>query len=146
MPAKTTDPRITEAAYRTHAGAPSLADFEQMAETAFLTLPESFRRHCAGVAVRIEDFPDRATLEAMGCESPFDLLGLFRGRGLAHREATMQTGEMFNMIWLYRRPILAYWASHEDSLQDIVTHVLVHELGHHFGLSDDDIDRIERAA
>lgn len=125
--------------------APTLADFEEMADAAFKSLPEPFRRQCAGVAIRIEDFADDATLDEMGCVSAFDLLGLFRGRGIAHREATMQTGDMPNMIWLYRRPILEYWASHEDSLQEIVTHVLVHEIGHHFGLSDADMEAIDRA-
>lgn len=128
------------------ARAPGLAAFERMAETAFLSLPAAFRRQCANVAIRIEDFADAATLREMGCESRFDLLGLFRGRGLAQREATPLTGEMPNMIWLYRRPILAYWSGHDDALQDVVTHVLIHEIGHHFGLSDADIEAIERAA
>ena len=79
----------------------------------------------------------------MACETEFDLLGLFRGRGLAQREATLQTGEFPNMVWLYRRPILDYWAEHDEMLGSIITHVLVHEIGHHFGLSDDDIHRIE---
>ena len=79
----------------------------------------------------------------MELESEFDILGLFQGVGLAHDSAVAATGEMPNRIWLYRRPILDYWAEHEETLGDIVTHVLVHEIGHHFGLSDDDIDAIE---
>ena len=79
----------------------------------------------------------------MKCESEFDLLGLFQGQGLAQGEAFSQTGMMPNMIWLYRRPILDYWAGHDETLGDIVRHVLIHEIGHHFGLSDDDIDAIE---
>ena len=82
----------------------------------------------------------------MGATSEFDLLGLFRGRGLAQRGAMAQTGEFPNMIWLYRRPILDFWASGEDTLAEIVTHVLVHEIGHHFGFSDADMEDIERKA
>ena len=82
----------------------------------------------------------------MNCESEFDLLGLFRGTGLAQAGATLQTGQFPNMVWLYRRPILDYWADHDESLGDLVTHVLVHEIGHHFGLSDADMYGIEAAA
>jgi predicted Zn-dependent protease with MMP-like domain len=82
----------------------------------------------------------------MGCESPFDLLGLFQGIGLAQASATPESGTFPNMIWLYRRPILDYWAEHEETLGHLVTHVLVHEIGHHFGLSDDDMEAIESAA
>jgi predicted Zn-dependent protease with MMP-like domain len=127
------------------ATAPSLADFERMADQAYATLPDEFRRLCEGLVIRVDDFADDETLDALNCDSEFDLLGLFRGRGLAHRGASPQTGELPNMIWLYRRPILDYWAAHEERLADIVTHVLVHEIGHHFGLSDADIEAIERA-
>jgi len=126
--------------------APSLAEMELMAEEAFASLPENFRLLCDGVVIRVEDFPDDETLDAMTCESAFDLLGLFHGRGRAQSEAIPITGQFPNMVWLYRRPILDYWAEHEDTLGDIVTHVLVHEIGHHFGLSDDDMHRIEQAA
>ena len=126
--------------------APSLADFERLAEAAFAALPEHFRALCEGVIIKIDDFPDDETLEQMDCESEFDLLGLFRGRGMAHDSAAAQTGQFPNMIWLYRRPILDYWAGHEETLGHIVTHVLVHEIGHHFGLSDDDMAVIERDA
>lgn len=80
----------------------------------------------------------------MALETPFDLLGLFEGRGISER-FTMETGEMVNRITLYRRPILDYWAENEETLGDIITHVLIHEIGHHFGLSDDDMERIESA-
>jgi predicted Zn-dependent protease with MMP-like domain len=93
--------------------------------------------------IRVEDFPSPDVLRAMQARSPFDLLGLFHGVGLAHAEAAAPTGRMPNMIFLYRRPILEYWAEHDESLGSIVAHVLIHEIGHHFGLSDDDIDRIE---
>ena len=126
--------------------APSLAEFERLADEAFRRLPEAFRRLCEGVVVRIEDFPDDETLTAMGSSSPFDLLGLFRGVGLAQGGASLATGQFPNIIWLYRRPLLDYWAEHEETLGALVTHVLVHEIGHHFGLSDDDMARIEAAA
>lgn len=123
--------------------APSLEDFQDMADAAYAALPDEFRALCDGLIIHIEDFPDKETFEDMECESDFDLLGLFQGRGLAQREATLQTGEFPNMIWLYRRPILDYWAEHEEKLGDIITHVLVHEIGHHFGFSDEDMEAIE---
>ncbi len=126
--------------------APTLADFQTLADAAYTALPEEFRALCEGLIIHIEDFPDAETLDDMECETEFDLLGLFRGRGLAQREATAQTGEFPNMVWLYRRPILDYWAEHEEALGDIVTHVLVHEIGHHFGFSDEDMEAIEAAA
>jgi len=79
----------------------------------------------------------------MRLDSPFDILGLFEGIGLAHDSATEQTGRLPNRIWLYRRPILDYWAEHEETLGAIVSHVLIHEIGHHFGLSDDDMEALE---
>ena len=126
--------------------APSLDDFERLAETAFAGLPDEFRRLCRGLVIRVADFPDDDVLDTMGCETPFDLLGLFQGIGLAQASASPQTGTFPNMIWLYRRPILDYWAEHEETLGQLVTHVLVHEIGHHFGLSDDDMEAIEAAA
>ena len=130
----------------TQAGAPTLADFERMAEDAYARLPEEFRALCDGVVIKVEDFPDEETLDEMECETPFDLLGLFRGVGLSQGGELMQTGQFPNMVWLYRRPILDYWAEHEETLGHLVTHVLVHEIGHHFGLSDDDMEAIEAAA
>ena len=82
----------------------------------------------------------------MRTESEFDLLGLFQGVGLAFAGSLDESGRLPNMIFLYRRPILDYWAEHRESLGAIVTHVLVHEIGHHFGLSDADMERIEREA
>ena len=124
--------------------APSISDFEIMAEAAFAALPESFRSLCASVVIKIEDFPDEETLDEMQCETEFDLLGLFRGLGLAEAPATPHSGQFPNMVWLYRRPILDYWTEHEETLGHIVTHVLVHEIGHHFGLSDADMAALER--
>jgi len=84
-------------------------------------------------------------MDDLSLETPFDLLGLFEGRGIAERW-NPQTGEGPNRITLYRRAILDYWAENEETMGDIVTHVLIHEIGHHFGLSDDDMERIEEAA
>ena len=129
--------------YFSAAKSPTLADLEAMAHAAYEALPQRFKSLCEGLIIRIEDFPDDETLDDMKCESEFDLLGLFRGRGLAQSEAFAQTGQMPNMVWLYRRPILDYWVDGEDTLGAIVRHVLVHEIGHHFGLSDADMARIE---
>ena len=123
--------------------APSLADFEELAETAYVRLPARFRKLCDGVVIRVEDFPADDVIKEMDLESPFDILGLFTGIGLPQDGSVAETGRLPNMIHLYRRPILDYWAEHEETLGAIVTHVLVHEIGHHFGLSDEDMQRIE---
>jgi len=128
------------------ATAPTLADIEALADAAFAGLPDDFRALCQGLVVHVEDFPDDETLQEMACETEFDLLGLFRGRGMAARGAVGETGELPNMVWLYRRPILDYWAEHEETLGHVVAHVLIHEIGHHFGLSDEDMEAIERTA
>jgi predicted Zn-dependent protease with MMP-like domain len=125
--------------------APSLADFEALAEAAYARLPRHFRDRCGEVVIRVEDFPTDDVLEALGIESEFDLLGLYHGVDLA-RQSVMDVTTMPELVFLYRRPILDYWAEHEETLGHIVAHVLVHELGHHFGLSDDDMERIERDA
>ncbi|WP_029005487.1 metallopeptidase family protein [Azorhizobium doebereinerae] len=128
------------------AEAPSLEQMEVLADEVFTRLPERFRRLCTGIIIRVEDFPTEEVLDEMEAETPFDLLGLFQGVGLAQDEAVAQTGRLPNMIFLYRRPILDYWAEHEEALGAVVAHVLVHEIGHHFGLSDADMERIEDAA
>ncbi len=129
-----------------HFQAPSLEEMEVIADEALTRLPESFRQLCTGVVIRVEDFPTEEVLDEMGAETPFDLLGLFQGVGMAQDAAVTETGRMPNMVFLYRRPILDYWAEHEETLGEVLTHVLVHEIGHHFGLSDDDMERIEAAA
>jgi len=125
--------------------APSLEEFEVFAVEAFRRLPAQFRQLCADLVIRIEDFPNDEVLDKMGLQSEFDILGLFQGVGLPFRAESAPT-HMPNMIWLYRRPILDYWAEHDETLGAIVTHVLVHEIGHHFGLSDDDMEELEASA
>jgi predicted Zn-dependent protease with MMP-like domain len=129
-----------------HARAPTAAEIEALADAAFSRLPAAFRSLCEGLVVHVVDFADDETLDEMGAESEFDLLGLFRGRGLAHGPAVPETGELPNMIWLYRRPLLDFWCEGEDTLSAVVAHVLIHEIGHHFGLSDADMEAIERRA
>jgi predicted Zn-dependent protease with MMP-like domain len=127
------------------ASAPTLAQFEVMAIEAFRRLPATFRALCADLVIKIDDFPTDEVVDTMGLRSEFDILGLFQGVGLPFRSESAPV-QMPNMIWLYRRPILDYWAEHDETLGAIITHVLVHEIGHHFGLSDDDMETIERAA
>jgi predicted Zn-dependent protease with MMP-like domain len=123
--------------------APSLADFERLAEEAWVKLPAEFRAMTGRVVLRIEDFPTDEVVEELEAESPFELMGLFQGVGLAQDSAVAETGRMPNLVFLYRRPILDYWAEHDETLGDLIAHVLIHEIGHHFGLSDEDIDAIE---
>jgi len=127
------------------AAPPSLAEIEALAQEAYARLPNEFRAMCQDLVIRVEDFPTDEVLESMHLESEFDLLGLFQGIGLPF-QSELAPAHMPNMIWLYRRPILDYWADHDEALGAIVAHVLVHEIGHHFGLSDDDIEAIEQAA
>jgi len=128
----------------TSATAPSLADIEVMARDMFDLLPSAFRELCEDLVIRVDDFPSDEVLEEMEAESEFDLLGLFQGTGLPFRSHG-DVAQLPNMIWLYRRPILDYWAEHEESLGRVVRHVLIHEIGHHFGLSDEDMEAIEAA-
>jgi len=124
--------------------APSLAEMEVMAHDIFERLPKRFRELCEGVIIRVDDFPTEEVLNEMEAESEFDLLGLFQGTGLPH-QSHADVVRLPNMIWLYRRPILDYWAEHEEALGDIIRHVLIHEIGHHFGMSDADMAGIEAA-
>jgi len=125
--------------------APSLADLEVLAGDIFRHLPRRFRDLCADLVIQVDDFPSDEVLDRMGAETDFDLLGLFQGVGLPFRSESAPV-QMPNMIWLYRRPILDYWAEHDEALGALVRHVLVHEIGHHFGLSDADMAAIERSA
>ena len=124
------------------AKAPSLDEIEVLAAAAFRRLPQRFRQLCGNLVIRVEDFPTDDVLNEMGAETEFDLLGLFQGVGLPFQSESAPV-QMPNMVWLYRRPILDYWAEHDETLGKIVTHVLLHEIGHHFGFSDEDIAAIE---
>ena len=124
---------------------PSLDDIEAIAARAFETIPEELRRHVRDVVIRVEEFPDEETEREMGLESPFDLLGLYRGISL-DRKSVSHTPSDLDMIFLYRRPILDYWCDEGEDLTHLVRHVLIHEIGHHFGLSDEDMEAIEAAA
>lgn len=124
--------------------APSLDDLEEIARTAFDSLPPAFRSLTEGVVFRIDDFPDAETERDMGLQSPFDLMGLYQGIPIGEKEQGSQSAP--DMVFLYRRPLLDYWCEVEEDLTHLVRHVLIHEIGHHFGLSDEDMERIEAAA
>jgi predicted Zn-dependent protease with MMP-like domain len=127
------------------AGVPSLTDIETLAAEALALMPETFRQLCKNVIIQVEDFPTREVLASLRLENEFSLLGLFEGVGLPFQSTTVPQ-LLPNRIWLYRHPILHYWIQYDDTLGAIVTHVLVHEIGHHFGLSDEDIEAIEQEA
>ncbi len=124
---------------------PSIGALESLAIEAYGHLPEEFRMLASDLVIEIVEFPDDDVFEDMALETPFDLLGLFEGQGIGER-FTMETGQLPNRITLFRRPILDYWAENNETLGDIVTHVLIHEIGHHFGLSDDAMQAIEDSA
>jgi predicted Zn-dependent protease with MMP-like domain len=122
--------------------APSLDDLAALAEAALAEIPDEFRREIEGVGLRIEDLPDEATLRHLGIANPLGLLGLYRGLPIGFKQAVSSVSDV-DMIILYRQPILAHWHTRGGALPDLVRHVLVHEIGHHFGLSDRDMERIE---
>jgi predicted Zn-dependent protease with MMP-like domain len=125
--------------------APSLDEIEALALEAYANLPTEFRKLSGEIQFYVADFPEDSVVEEMGLESAFDILGLFEGWPVA--DFTLAgTGTMPNRILLYRRPILDYWAEHEESLGVLVAHVLIHEIGHHFGLSDEDMENLEAKA
>ena len=123
---------------------PSLQEMELLALESYANFPEDFRKLTGEIIIQVAEFPSEEIMDDLALETPFDLLGLFEGRGIAERW-NPATGEGPNRITLYRRAILDYWAENEETLGDIVNHVLIHEVGHHFGLSDDDMARIEEA-
>jgi len=129
-----------------HRMAPSLDDVEALATAALEGLPAPFRELVRGVVCRVAEFPEEDVLDELGIEDPFELVGLFTGIGMAQDADVPMSGQLPNSVYLYRRPILDYWAEHEETLGAIVTHVLVHEMGHHFGYSDADMEAIEAAA
>lgn len=123
---------------------PSLADFEAMAAQALATIPGRLRVHLRDVVVRVEDFPSEDTCRDMELDSPFDLLGLYDGVALDQKSIGDSGG--VDMIFLYRRPLLDYWCDHGGGLSHLVRHVVIHEVGHHFGFSDADMEALEREA
>lgn len=124
---------------------PNLTDMEAYAREAFATIPGQLRQYVSEVVIQVEEFPQDDVLEEMECESPFDLLGIYAGIDLASKSVSDQPGDI-DMIFLYRRPILDYWCESGDDLINVVRHVLIHEIGHHFGFSDEDMERIEAEA
>ena len=122
--------------------APSIAELEELAAAAWQRLPPEFRRLCEGVVIRVEEFATDDVLNALNIESPFDLMGLYQGVSL-DRKSVMDIAQGPDMVFLYRRALLDYWSESDETLGHLVTHVLVHEIGHHFGLSDADMERIE---
>jgi predicted Zn-dependent protease with MMP-like domain len=125
------------------AAAPSLDDFAALADEAFKALPQPFKRMAGEVRMTVEDFATDEVLDELGIEDAFELTGLYQGVNLAER-SVLDPVVQPSQVYLYRRPILDEWAERgEVTLYELVTHVLVHEIGHHFGLSDDDIDRVE---
>lgn len=125
--------------------APSLADFEAIAADAFARLPDEFRAKARDLLIRIDDFATEDVLDALGIDNPFNLLGLYHGVSLNH-QSVMDLPRQPDMVFLYRRPILDQWTNGEESLGGLITHVLIHEIGHHFGFSDADMERIESAS
>jgi predicted Zn-dependent protease with MMP-like domain len=126
-----------------HTTPPTLAELTQIANIELARIPEALRRFMGNVVISVDDFPDEETEEEMDLDSPFDLLGLYRGVALPY-QSVLDVRTSPDMIFLYRRPILDYWCETALDLHAVVRHVLIHEIGHHFGFSDDDMDRIER--
>jgi predicted Zn-dependent protease with MMP-like domain len=124
---------------------PTLDEIEALAREAFATIPAELARHAGDVVIRVEDFPDAETERDMGLDSPFDLLGLYRGVPIGEK-STGYTPQDVDMVFLYRRPLLDFWCETEEDLVGLIRHVLIHEIGHHFGFSDDDMERIEAGA
>ncbi len=122
--------------------APSLDDLARLAQAALLEMPAALRQYTHDLVLMVEEFPDDSIVEEMNLESPFDLLGLYQGVAMPFQSIGVTRAEP-DRVFLYRRPILDYWCETGEALDDIVRHVLIHEIGHHFGFSDEDMDRIE---
>lgn len=124
---------------------PSLDDIEAVASTELAALPKDFKRHLGDIVFRVQEFPDNETLDALELESPFDLMGLYHGVDMASKSVSDPVPGI-DMIYLYRRPLLDYWCETGEDLGHLIRHVLIHEIGHHFGLSDDAMHAIEENA
>jgi len=125
--------------------APDADEIETLARAALARLPEAFRKFLGDVVLRVEEYADEETLDALGIENPFELSGLYRGRPVGMKSID-DSGALPDMIFLYRRALLDEWVESGETLEALVSHVLVHEVGHHFGLSDDDMHALEAAA
>jgi len=130
----------------TDLSAPDLDAFEQLAREALSHLPEDILVMCTGLQIGVAEYAEDEILDELGIGDPLELMGVFEGVGMSEDASVASTGQMPNRIWLFRRAILDYWAANDETLGDIVSHVLIHEIGHNFGLSDDDMERIEAAA
>ena len=131
---------------RTFGTAPTLDEIEALAHAALARLPAVFARHLGEVVLRVEDFADAETLAALGIEDPFELTGIYEGIALGEKSID-HSGAMPDRIRLFRAPILDEWIERGDeTLEHLVAHVLVHEVGHHFGLSDEDMHALEEMA
>jgi predicted Zn-dependent protease with MMP-like domain len=128
-----------------HTTAPTLADLDTIAAAAFAEIPDELRQHAADVLIRVEEFPDEEVEREMELETPFDLLGLYRGIAM-DQKSWAETPQAPDVILLFRRPILDYWCETGEDLTSLVKHVLIHEIGHHFGFSDEEMERIEDEA
>lgn len=118
-------------------------DIEGLATKALAALPDGFRRYLGEIVFRVQDFPDDDVLAELELESPFELMGLYQGIDMGSKSVSDPAGEI-DMIFLYRRPLLDYWCETGEDLEHLVRHILIHEIGHHFGLSDEDMEAIER--
>lgn len=125
--------------------APDAAEIERLAEAALRQLPDAFRQHLGDVVLQVQEFAEQEVLDQLGIEEPFDLTGLYSGRPLG-QQSSMVSGELPPMIHLYRRPLLEEWVETGVALEDLITHVIVHEVGHHFGFSDADMHAIEEGS
>jgi len=125
--------------------APSLDYIEKLANEALDNLPAVFADHLVDIVFRVDDFPTDDVLADLGLESPFELMGLYQGVDMASKSVLDPSPEP-DRVFLYRRPILDYWCETGEDLGLLVRHVVIHEIGHHFGLSDDDMEAIEAEA
>jgi predicted Zn-dependent protease with MMP-like domain len=122
--------------------APSADEIVVIAETALETIPEPLRSHVRGIAILVEEFAEDAVLDDLDIDDPFDLLGLYHGVSMDH-QSLLAVRQDLDRIFLYRRPLLDAWAAGSDTLEDLIANTLIHEIGHHFGLSDADMHRLE---
>ncbi len=140
MPSQTdNDPQVDP--LRFFGAAPSAGEIEEMGRRALASLPPEFLVHCSNVALRVEEFADEETFAAMDIEDPFELAGLYRGVPLTERGADDPTG--LDIVFLYRRAILDWWAEEDVTLEHLIRHLVVHEIGHHFGYSDAEMEAVE---